>query len=156
MKKRKLKEWLSHGGLHTTMGKRKLSRLMSRLKDLPLALQPLKAGEAEVAWQEVAHRITRAVHLDIRSSDEAFLWDALKPFAQTWQSSSRVPITSEEWLVLLEEKPSLAFSAKCVPLEISRLGSPLPDLYVLPWPRLNWILMITHEPDIGPFYLSLK
>ena len=126
------------------------------MKKASIEAKPLPPEEALKTWDLLADRIQAKTSIDVRRSEAYFLWEALYERAEEVGGDFQVPMSTSEWVLLFEEIPEAAYVTQARPIRMSDFPSPFWDLYIAPWPRLNSLVMLTHEQQFGPYHLPLK
>jgi hypothetical protein len=157
MKKLRLREWVPGRRKHEAWR----SHREERWPDVYLATSGIPASKlppsgASGTWEGLARKIHEKTGIDLWDSEASFVWEATGCFAQVVDEDFLIPATTKEWVLLFEGLPEAGYILPCRPLRIGEFPSPAKDLYIAPWPRLNWLLMLTHENSIGPYFISLK
>lgn len=112
------------------------------------------------AWIKLDNIIHQRLAVRPSTSNAQFLWDALEPYSTLVSKEFIPPIRGIPWAYLFENHPRdgcLIHEPTRETISYAETYLEGLDLCVVPWPRLNWLLMRPHGGvPMAPTFLDLK
>ena len=142
--------WLDEVPPETSQNARdRVDKLVRRVLRVVPSARRLSPEDAIEAWKKLKQRLIKAGKWD---HDNHYLWDN---FTKADETKFPVLPVAGDVVILMELYPTAALVAEDVS-SFREHQSFMPDLYLLPWPRLNTVTVITHELGIGPYYIDFR
>lgn len=104
------------------------------------------------AWRKLTGRLLATTGIDLRTSEDTYLWEAAESFMTRLPKDHLVP--AGQYLVLFEEEPEEVYRVTLKSFEVGSVGICMPEMFLVNM-RLNRLVLFPHEP-IGQLAINLK
>lgn len=154
-RRRRLNEWIPKVGRAepwvSTRGAKSIDLFIARSS---LTTFPLDSAMIRETWLELIKRVLSQTGVDLSISAFDWAWEALEEHLDEVGNETVLASPSSRFVILFHDFPSLGIGVESARLSVSNLPK-YEDLYIAPWPRLNFLVIVTHEESIGPFIIKL-
>ena len=151
----RLKDWMPKPGrTQPWTSLRGAARQRRRFEEYGLPGRILESLDVVRAWTKIADKVRMKTGVDLVESESPFVWDDLHSYAERISTSLELHTPTSAFVLLKEGWLDSAFLIEVDSLRLDSLREWF-DVCLAPWPRVGWLAMRPHEPDIGPYRLDL-